>query len=84
MTRPQSFTTTRGATAPILVNVGLSATAIAGKTPSDALTDSGTANAAAVAASLDQAQMDLGTKINAIHAALNTIIAALQLDNTLS
>lgn len=44
----------------------LTATAIAAKTASSTLSDSGTADAAAVASSLNQAQADLGAKINAL------------------
>lgn len=61
----------------------LTATAIAGKTASLTLSDSGTADAAAVADSLNQAQKDLGTAINTLNtnlAAAVTQLAALAAD----
>lgn len=103
MARPQALTTTPGtaitqtySTADTVMpaavgNLVLTATNIAAATASDTLTDAVNTNAGTVAASLDQAQKDLGTKINAINAdvlaikkLINTIIDALQLDNTLS
>lgn len=104
MTRPQSFTTTPGtaytqtySTAAAVVpavpatTLTLTATSIASKTPSVTLSDSDTANAAAVAASLDQAQKDLGTAINllaadvlAIKKVVNQLINDLRLDGTVS
>lgn len=103
MARTQAFTTTPGTaitqtystTATVMpaavTDLVLTATNIAAKTPSETLSDAVATNAGTVAASLDQAQADLGAKINAINAdvlaikkLLNTVIDALQIDNTLS
>ena len=103
MARVQALTTTPGtavtqtydttaATMPAAVTgLTLTATNIAAATASDTLTDAVATNAGTVATSLDQAQKDLGTKINAINAdvlaikkLLNTVIDALQIDNVLS
>lgn len=69
---PVAFTQTYSTAAAVVpaapTNLTLTATAIAAKTASTTLTDSGTADAAAVADSLNQAQKDLGTQINTLAA----------------
>lgn len=84
MARPQSLTTTPGATAPTLTDLVLTATNIAAATASTTLTDVRNDTLAHLAADVAQFQKDIGTRINAIHTALNTVIDALKLDNTLS
>ena len=69
----------------------LTATNIAAKTASSTLTDAVNTNAGTVATSLDQAQADLGAKINALRTTVialegvvNTIVDALQANGTLA
>lgn len=64
----QTYTTAAKTVPDAPANLTLTATAIAAKTASTTLSDSGTADAAAVADSLNQAQKDLGTQINTIAA----------------
>ncbi len=87
----QTYSTTATTMPAAVTDLVLTGTNIAAKTPSSTLTDAVNTNAGTVATSLDQAQADLGAKINAINAdvlaikkLLNTVIDALQLDNTLS
>lgn len=84
MARPQSLTSTAGATAPTLTDLVLTATNIAAATASATLIDVRNDTLAHLASDVAQFQKDVGTRINAIHTALNAVINAMKLDNTLS
>lgn len=87
----QTYSTTDTVLPAAVSPLVLTATNVAAKTPSATLTDALNTNAGTVATSLDQAQADLGARINAVitdandtKQVLNLIIDALQAYGILS